>query len=183
MENASKALIMAAEILVGIMIISIGVYIFNMFAEFSQQRYQEIEDRQIAEFNERFYKYYGTTTNDFGKVVPIECTIHDIVSLANFAQKHNLENDLIESQVSGTNIYKIKSGVSTTNSLYVQIELKGKTANLELKSDSYLIDLIKQNDLQKDDSGKKTKTKYYKCTACEPRGSNERVNYIKFEEI
>lgn len=183
MENASKALIMAAEILIGIMIISLGVYIFNMFAEFSQQRYQEIEDTQIAEFNERFYKYYGTKTDDAGNVVPIECTIHDIVSLANFAQKHNLENDLIESQSSGTDSYKIKTGVNTTTSLYVQIELKGKTTNLELKSNSYLVDLIKQNDLQEDDLGKKTETKYYKCTACEPRGSNERVNYIKFEEI
>ena len=35
MENASKALIMAAEILVGVMIISIGVYLFNTLGQYS----------------------------------------------------------------------------------------------------------------------------------------------------
>ena len=44
MENASKALIMAAEILIGVMIISVGVYLFNMFANYSSERYKKIED-------------------------------------------------------------------------------------------------------------------------------------------
>ena len=35
MENASKALIMAAEVLIGVMIISIGVYLFNVFGQYS----------------------------------------------------------------------------------------------------------------------------------------------------
>lgn len=183
MENASKALIMAGEILIGVMIISMGVYIFNMFATYSEEKYSRIEEAQIAEFNDRFYKFYGTTLNDKGVAKPIECTIHDIVSLANFAQKHNLQNDLIEEKVQGNNAYRKIEGVTTTNSLYVQIDLTGESENLELKSNSYLVNLIKQNDLKEDDSGKKTETKYYKCTVCEPRGENKTVNYVRFTEI
>ena len=44
MENASKALIMAAEILIGIMILSITVYLFNVFGRYSADRYAEIEE-------------------------------------------------------------------------------------------------------------------------------------------
>lgn len=183
MENASKALIMAAEILIGVMIISFGVYIFNMFGKYSEERHNEIEELQIAEFNDRFYKFYGTTLNSAGVSRPIECTIHDIVSLANFAQKYNLENSLIEEKIQGNNSYKKIDGVTTTNSLYIQIDLRGESENLELKSNSYLVNLIKENDLKEDAQGKKTETKYYKCTVCEPQGGNKRINYVKFEEI
>ncbi len=183
MENASKALIIAAEILLGVMIISLAVYVFNMFAGYSEERYSKIEETQIAEFNDRFYKFYGTTLNSEGVAKPIECTIHDIVSLANFAQKHNLEYSLIEEGGQGSDSYKKIAGVTTTNSLYVQIDLQGESNNLELKSNSYLVNLIKQNDLKEDAEGKKTETKYYECVVCEPQGGNKRVNYVRFKEI
>ena len=35
MENASKALLMAASVLVGVMILSLGVYLFSTYAEYS----------------------------------------------------------------------------------------------------------------------------------------------------
>ena len=58
MENASKALILAGEILLGIMLLSIGVYVFNLFGDFSQNMSSEIEKSQITEFNEQFLRYY-----------------------------------------------------------------------------------------------------------------------------
>lgn len=182
MENASKALIIAAEVLIGVMILSIGVYLFSTFAGYSADRYKEIEDTQIAEFNNKFLKFYGTRINDSGKEVPIECTIHDIISLANLAQKNNLENELIEEKRQGNNLFQVKSNINLENSLYVQIDL-GNIKNLELKSNSYFVELIKEYDLENDDLGKKTKIKYYKCTVCEPKGNNKRINYVKFEEI
>ena len=182
MENASKALIMAAEVLIGVMIISIGVYLFSIFSGYSAERYKEIEDTQIAEFNNQFLKFYGTRINDKGKEVPIECTIHDIVSLANLAQKNNVEYELIEEKKQGNNAYQIKNGIQMENSLYIQIDL-GNIKNLELKSNSYLVELIKQYNLESDNSGKETNIKYYKCTACESRGNNKRISYVKFEEI
>ena len=53
MENASKALIMAATILIGVMIISILGYAFNMFARYSEEKYNQIEDVQIDRYDPR----------------------------------------------------------------------------------------------------------------------------------
>ena len=174
MENASKALIMAAEILIGIMILSIMVYMFNVFAGYSEDRYKEIEDTQIAEFNNRFFKFYGTRQDENGKERPIECTIHDITSLANFAQKHNIEYEVNDN-----------TGYSE-NTLYVQIDL-GNKKNIEKYTNSQLVQLIKANDIEQvldKDTGKYvTETKYYKCVKCEVDNTTGRVNYIKFEEI
>ena len=44
MENASKALIMAASVLLGLMIISVGVALFNTFSEFSRDTLDKVED-------------------------------------------------------------------------------------------------------------------------------------------
>ena len=188
MENASKALIMAGEILLGIMIISIAVYVFNMFADYSSERYKEIEDTQIAAFNSKFTIYYGDSGSgkDNKDKKPIECTIHDIVGLANLAQKYNLENELIRKldKTNGNNAYeKINKGITTENSLYIRIDL-GNIQNLELKSEQYIVEnLIKQNDLKNDELGKKTDVKYYKCTKCEISEKTKRVNYMQFVEI
>lgn len=179
MENASKALIMAAEILFGVMIIAVGVYLFTTFATYSSDRYERIEEIQISEFNAQFLKFYGEDQNG----TPVECTIHDIVSLANLAQKNNLEYELIEKVTTGgTTSYRKKANVDLNNSLYVQIDL-GNMKNLELKSNSELVNLIKANDLTTSVTGEKTDVKYYRCTICEPRGDNERINYVKFVEI
>ena len=105
MENASKALIMVAEILIGVMIISVGVYLFNMFANYSSERYKKIEDTQIAEFNSQFLIYYGNGQD--GK--PIECTIHNIVGLANLAQKIILRKILLRKLIKQMEIMIIKS--------------------------------------------------------------------------
>ena len=183
MENASQALIMAAEVLIGVMILSIGVYLFNVFADYSSDRYKQMEDTQIAEFNAQFLKFYGSNTDASGKQVPKKCTIHEIVSLANLAQKYNLENNLIEEVTSGgKTFFQKKANITLENSLYVQIDL-GNTNNLELKSNSDLVQIVKANDLSEDATGKKTEIKYYKCTVCEPRGNNKTINYMKFVEI
>ena len=59
MENASKALIMAAEILIGVIIISIGVFLFSSLGKYSADITADLEETQIAKFNEQFLKFYG----------------------------------------------------------------------------------------------------------------------------
>ena len=56
MENASKALIMAAEILIGVMIISIGVYLFSTMGEYSADTTAQMQEAQINQFNNQFLK-------------------------------------------------------------------------------------------------------------------------------
>lgn len=81
MENASKALIMAGSMLIGVIIISIGVYIFTTFGGSSKNIQEQVDNRVLAEFNNNFEKFLGSD----------ECTIHDIVNTISFAKKNNKE--------------------------------------------------------------------------------------------
>ena len=119
MENASKALIMAAEILVSIMVISIGVFVFNEMGQYSAETTQDMEATQIAQFNTQFTQYYGsiTTYDDAGNVEsqsPIPCTIHDIVGLANLAKQVNYEN--------GYELIPIKHLISFCNYFNIRVD-------------------------------------------------------------
>ena len=71
MENASKALLMGAEILVGVMIISIGVYLFNTLGQYSAETAANMEQKQIDSFNQQFLTYYGMISSDGINFEPI----------------------------------------------------------------------------------------------------------------
>lgn len=173
MENASKALIMAAEILIGVMIISIAVYLFNIMGQYSSETTSQIEDAQLAQFNNQFLKFYGTTTNEAGEIESISVTIHDIMSLANLAKKVNEENGFTEIEPISDSSY------------YIQIDLQiGHTtySNLEMKTQNELIQILKNN-TNTTDSENNAQTKYFYCTDCTLGEITKRVNYMKFVEF
>ena len=58
MENAVKALLIAAAVLVAILLISLGVGIFNSASE--QMEGADLSQYQIQQFNDKFKKYEGT---------------------------------------------------------------------------------------------------------------------------
>lgn len=85
MENASKALIIAGEMLLGIMVLSLLVYFFSRAANFSHT-YQSIkDDEEIAQFNSNFEKYMKTG---------VSYNIRDIVTVINFARNYNSKQNL-----------------------------------------------------------------------------------------
>ena len=47
MENASKALIMAASVLLGIMLLSIAVYLFSIFGGFSSEIANKLSEKEV----------------------------------------------------------------------------------------------------------------------------------------
>ncbi|MBQ2938368.1 MAG: hypothetical protein IJE05_05805 [Clostridia bacterium] len=79
MENASNALVMAGGVLIGILIISLAVYLFVDFGTTSAQIHQQTEERQITEFNSKFTSY----ENKEG------LTIYDVVTVAEYAYENN----------------------------------------------------------------------------------------------
>lgn len=178
MENASKALIMAAEILIGIMIISIGVFLFNTMGQYSAETTKKMEDTQIAQFNQQFLKFYGTTSINGNEPEVIKCTIHEIIGLANLARKTNETNGFYEQQ--------IVDDPKNYPNYYIQIDLQignKKITNLESKSQEFLLNLVKENDVVIDNNGEPI-SKYFICKE-EPGISNitKLVNYMKFVEI
>ena len=58
MENASKALIIAGAILLAILIISLGIMIYNQAAGIAQNN--SMNELEIQQFNQKFTQYEGS---------------------------------------------------------------------------------------------------------------------------
>lgn len=78
MENASKALIMAAGVLLGIIIISMGVYLFSKAAAIPEEYNSKLEKDRLAAFNEKFEVYNRE-----------DVSAQDIVTVVNLAVQNN----------------------------------------------------------------------------------------------
>ena len=60
MENASKALIIAGSILVAILIISLGVMVFNRFSGTAKEM-ANMNEQEISAFNSKIQPYLGNS--------------------------------------------------------------------------------------------------------------------------
>lgn len=78
MENASKALLMAGGILIGVLIFTLMITLFISSKSISTTFEQSKQERSIQQFNVNFMKYLGQ-----------DLTIHQVVSICNFAKKVN----------------------------------------------------------------------------------------------
>lgn len=183
MENASKALIMAAEILIGVMVISIAVYLFNVLGQYGADTTEQIQESQLQQFNNQFLKYYGNTSTQTadGKIVvePIKCTMQDIVGLANLAKKINESNGFSTTQAEQR----------SDNSYYIQIDLQIGTKpykNIEAREQKDLLNLLRDDGnygilIEEDELGDKVaKQKYFKALEPGISETTKRVNYMKF---
>lgn len=170
MENASKALIMAGGILIAIIIMSIGVYLFVSFGGTGKEIQQKIDSRVLAEFNNNFLQYENNK----------EITIHDIVSLANFAKKNNSDFG-----------YK-KENIN--NPYYIEVFLDDRDVVANQRELTFVDDyttIIQKNSRPmqtKNDETKQweTHTKYYFATITkwnEEESGYRRVKKIVFEPV
>jgi len=56
-ENASRALLMAAGVLVGVLLLSLAVYLFTIFGNFGSEMTTQMNEKNLSEFNAQFTKY------------------------------------------------------------------------------------------------------------------------------
>jgi len=84
MENASKALLLAGGVLIGLIVISIGVYLFNSYRENAISYNKQMQATEIRKFNVNFTNFEGRT----------DITIHEIITLTNFAIQHKKETGI-----------------------------------------------------------------------------------------
>lgn len=84
MENASKALIIAGEILIAVLVLTLMVSVFVAFGNFSANMHKRLSNEQIIQFNENFYQYDGR----------INITAQEIVTIINFAKQSNDAREL-----------------------------------------------------------------------------------------
>ena len=109
MENASKALIMAGSILIGVLLVALMVYFFTSASGVRRSYSQHINNTRMTEFNTKFTKYAigaGQYINSGGTDY---ATIHDIITLANYAEEFNegLDDDsydFISIEINGSRV-------------------------------------------------------------------------------
>ena len=81
MENATKALLMAAGILIGILILSLVAYLYTSFSQTAAEVNQRNERQQLVQFNTQFTTYLGNEN----------LTIYDVITVTNTAKENNNE--------------------------------------------------------------------------------------------
>ena len=183
MENASRALLFAAEVLIGVVVLSIGVALFMMFQGYSQNTAEQLSDAKLVEFNSNFTKFYGNTgVDEHGRDIPIKVSAHEIISTANFAFQNNLKYDLVS--IEPDNSYKLDPEVKNNikGTLYVKVNVKvGNSTidNIENWNESQKNKFLLDNAL--DDTN--TNQKYFKCSECKINPDSGRVYEVTFELI
>lgn len=87
MENATKAMLIAAGVLIGVMIISLGVALFAELDTYVQSSQEQIRFNEQNSFNTKFTKY-----------IRDDLTIQDIITVANLANENNNSYNATETE-------------------------------------------------------------------------------------
>lgn len=112
MENASKALLIAGAILLAILIISLGIIIFNQGNEIA--RSNNLTEIEILQFNEKFTSFEGTNVRG--------------------SQVNSLLNRIVQSNVANQEDASKQVEVSVTSSNWQGTAPSGKPVNSTTKA-------------------------------------------------
>lgn len=104
MENASKALMMAGGVLIGVLIISLAVYLFADFGSRSASINAQNTEKQLAAFNSKFTSYQDFKDKDGNWQI----TIYNIITLKGYATENNNNYEDTEEKID------VKIGNSST---------------------------------------------------------------------
>lgn len=118
MENASKALLMAAGVLIGILILSLAVYLFASFGAASAEIHKDNETNQTEQFNTQFTSYEGKDG----------ITIYDVITVANLATENNIYYE-----------FPKRSNIPNGNDRYITVILGNKRIEYGLNTSTDVI--------------------------------------------
>lgn len=101
MENASKALLIIAEVMVGVLLLSLVAAFFFLFDNYQQKTQENINLKELYEFNAKFQAYEEK-----------ELTPQDVLSIVNMVNEYNLKFDgekVISINPQGVSLKEIKN--------------------------------------------------------------------------
>ena len=163
MENASNALLMAAGVLVGILLITTIVVSFNGASELAKTYDGKIAKDSLQAFNNNFEKF--TMSNS---------RLQDIITLANFVIDFNAKNEFEEN-----------------DSNYIHLSLmvsNGREEKLDKKTSKQLVEYMKakgNNFKMNEDNTEELVGEYqeYIVKLIEYNSLSGKVNKIVFEKV
>lgn len=91
MENATKALLIAAAILVAILIISLALVVYNMASETVNGI--NLSQAEITQFNDQFQKYEGTSVSGSQVNAMLKTVFNHNLAESNTAKKVSVSGD------------------------------------------------------------------------------------------
>ena len=163
MENASKALLIAAGVLIAIMTISGLVLMFNKLSEVSQTEQESLRTKQLAEFN-REYEAYNRRDLYGGQIISVMNKMLDNNEKYTRIDEQNYVMDMSVTFTIVGDFYNSKKN-GTTYSTIAEFKAKFDQAG---KVDGQLTEL---------------KRKLFKCTSVEYNDETGRINKMSFIEI
>lgn len=161
MDNAAKALIIAGGILLAILIISLGIYIWQLGGNFINQGERQKEEEQIREFNQEYESYQRQALRGT-----------DVISIINKVRNNNIKNAEID-ELQITWEVNLKQDLTDANN---QIILK-KGKHTEETSGSKITAMLADKETVKN-----FKTLYFRCSNLLYNEKTGKVNKIIFEE-
>ena len=128
MENASKALMMAGGVLIGIMVLSFMVFMLRKGGSMSAEYDSQISDNELAKFNSQF-EFYDKDNNTFFDIITVSNLAYDINKINGWDENNCVKVQIVigEGNQRGTYaiipdenleknyFYKIKSGRNEKN--------------------------------------------------------------------
>lgn len=123
MENASKALLMAAGILIGVLVLSLLAYLLVSFSQLYADIDRQNADQKLAQFNTQYTTYLHRE----------DLTIYDVLTIVSYARENN-------------NNYRDENGAVYVGSedKIISVSLNTKE-NVQEESQSFFDDIIKDD--------------------------------------
>lgn len=181
MENASKALLMAAGVLIAIMVLSMGVYLYTTIGTYVRESQARIEQQSLDKFNAQFYNYQSDENEVF--------SFQDVVTVANIAYENNCKYEFTtpEFNTNGriTNTEAMNEVLNSVGkSDYVQVSVTGNNADDErLVGGTINLEMYVGDSQVLANILKKNYKLNYKCTSIEINADTKKVCKISFEII
>lgn len=151
MENATKALLIAGGILIAMLILSIGTYLFMTYGQLGERYEQNLTAGEIKKFNNNFIKFEGRA----------DITAQEIVTLYKFVKAYNQKNETLIATIEVQNVI----GTNIPNS-----------SNMAL-TEAELVDFIEKNS---NDATNNNNIIYFECTKLEYNPDTGMVCEIEF---
>lgn len=105
MENAAKALGIAASILIGLLLLALLIFAYTRFTRISQQEEQNKKNEQTTEFNKRYLAYDKKNI-----------TGNKVISLCNMAEENNIKYEGIDDYQINITVNNSEDGINSFNS-------------------------------------------------------------------
>ena len=122
MENASKALIIAAGVLMGVLILSLAAYLIATFGSSSAEIQKVNEQKLLAEFNSKFTVYEGRK----------DLTLYDVLTIANYAKENNDKYNLDTSSAGNNSTFYINVKINNIENYFETLSLEEQNEKLQV---------------------------------------------------